>query len=214
MACSTTNNRIDPFTYTFYSDCSSKEYCNNGQCSPRTCRTDSYPAGYSLTDELPPRCPNGTFCPDEGDRCIALLETGMPCQLMRDNQCISHKCLNATCIAIVQLNSPCVIENTAYYAYSQGNESRYIVSRDNCGLDTYCDVNSRICVSKHLIGQECLAHKECISDYCHLNTCKNWHSVDGSFLAIILGIFTLCLVIGIERIIWNYDRRRRNAKCG
>lgn len=88
--CSTTRDHLDPNTHKFMSDCSDLTYCSgaeNGTCLARTCRRDEFPFGYSATDVLPPLCPSGSFCPDEGDGCRVQVSVGGACQMNRDEQC-------------------------------------------------------------------------------------------------------------------------------
>lgn len=47
----------------------------------------SYCSGFDAGDILPPLCPFGTFCPDEGSGCQALLPFGQTCQKNKDDQC-------------------------------------------------------------------------------------------------------------------------------
>lgn len=44
-------------------------------------------SGYTPGETIPPVCPHGSFCPDEGSGCEALLANGQTCQLNRDEQC-------------------------------------------------------------------------------------------------------------------------------
>lgn len=83
--CSITRNHLDPNTHKLISDCSDLTYCSgeNGTCLARTCRRDEFPFGYSATDVLPPLCPLGSFCPDEGDGCRVQVSAGGECQMNR-----------------------------------------------------------------------------------------------------------------------------------
>lgn len=88
--CSTANNRIDKLSHRFIDDCDDKSFCSgstDGICIPKRCRTDLFPFGYKDGDVLPPLCDPGSFCPDEGDGCISLVEVGRPCQMNQDRQC-------------------------------------------------------------------------------------------------------------------------------
>ena len=85
--CSASNDHVDPTTLKFVSQCSDQTFCSNGTCLPRKCRRDEYPFGYDTGAPIPPLCPSGTFCPDEGSGCKPLVSVGQPCQLNRDEQC-------------------------------------------------------------------------------------------------------------------------------
>ena len=89
-ACSATSNRLDPRTKIFKSDCDAQTVCSgivNGTCVPRQCRNEEFPFGYGANQAVPPLCPAGSFCPDEGDACRPLVAVGQPCQFNRDEQC-------------------------------------------------------------------------------------------------------------------------------
>lgn len=83
--CSTANSRLQTGTFQFWSDCNSVTFCTDqGICTPKGCRRDEFPFGYTQGANLPPKCSQGQFCPDEGSACQALLPVGSPCQLNRD----------------------------------------------------------------------------------------------------------------------------------
>jgi hypothetical protein len=48
-----------------------------------------FPYGYNYVpfDKLPPLCPLGQFCPDEGDQCLPKVPVGQQCQKDRDGGC-------------------------------------------------------------------------------------------------------------------------------
>lgn len=116
LVCSSKNNNLDPTSHKLLSDCDDKTYCSaaiNGTCQPRQCRQDQYPFGFNPGDPIPPQCPPGAFCPDEGSGCLSLAHAGAPCQLNRDDQCAppmdwdmlaNHQnfngslCLHSTCM--------------------------------------------------------------------------------------------------------------------
>lgn len=90
VSCSASKNHLDPSSHKFISECSPQTFCSaleNGTCTPRLCRRDEFPFGYSAQDTIPPLCSAGTYCPDEGDGCHPLTSVGGPCQLNRDEQC-------------------------------------------------------------------------------------------------------------------------------
>jgi hypothetical protein len=90
-ACQVGNNRLQLGTYEFSSDCNTFTYCNSktNTCDKKECRRDEFPFGYSPGSDLPPRCGNGQFCPDEQDRCQDLLPVDSDCQLNRDGTMVS-----------------------------------------------------------------------------------------------------------------------------
>ncbi|EPT05458.1 hypothetical protein FOMPIDRAFT_41380 [Fomitopsis schrenkii] len=106
-ACSPSNDRLDPSSHTFLSDCTDTTFCaplnasapanptspaaSNGTCQARCCRRDEFPFGYSDGQPLPPLCGSGSFCPDEGSGCKPLIGLGQTCQLNRDDQCAPPK---------------------------------------------------------------------------------------------------------------------------
>ena len=88
--CSSNNDHLDPSTLKFLSECTDQTFCSgniNGTCIPRQCRRDEFPFGFGPGVALPPICPQGSFCPDEGSGCKPLAPLGQPCQLNRDEQC-------------------------------------------------------------------------------------------------------------------------------
>ena len=87
--CSVAHNRLQFGTYQFWSDCDTVTFCNSSSlCDLKNCRKEDYPFGYNTgsSPNLPPKCPKGQFCPDEGDACQPLLPIGSPCQLNRDGK--------------------------------------------------------------------------------------------------------------------------------
>ena len=188
-ACNTANNRLQPGTYQFYSDCDSVTYCaSNSTCLLKGCRRDIFPFGYPQDDTgLPPICKPGNFCPDEEDACQPLLPVNSPCQLNRDDQCQpppnfaqladtsgmglntnGSVCINNICMwANATVGENCSVENTAYIAYGpSGEEFIDIVSRGNCRLGLYCDSQKRTCVQQKAVAVACDADKECASFNC------------------------------------------------
>lgn len=149
-SCSQQNNHLQVGTFKFDGDCDSNAYCSpEGICRSRGCRKDIFPFGYQPDDDLPPMCPQGEFCPDEGDACQPVMPVGSPCQLNRDDQCAPPEnfkeladplfgrnfngsvCLNFECKwQNKTIGLPCEVENTAYIAYGPGGvEFINIVSR-------------------------------------------------------------------------------------
>ena len=109
-ACSPSNDRLDPSSHIFLSDCTDTTFragsnssapgnttssaapsTTNGTCQARRCRRDEFPFGYNDGQPLPPMCGNGSFCPDEGSGCKPLVGPGQTCQLNRDDQCAPPK---------------------------------------------------------------------------------------------------------------------------
>ncbi|KDR75935.1 hypothetical protein GALMADRAFT_68174 [Galerina marginata CBS 339.88] len=187
-SCSQGNNRLQTGTFQFWSDCNSVTYCaDNSTCVPKGCRKDEFPFGYPQgSNDLPPKCGKGEFCPDEGTACQTLLSVGTQCQLNRDDQCEAPPnykdladtsgrglnfngsvCLNNSCMWANQtLGTNCTVENTPYIAYGVSGEFIDIVSRGNCKIGLYCDSVSRTCMNNKLLDQSCSADKECDSWNC------------------------------------------------
>ena len=111
-SCIIANDRIDPSSHKFVSDCDDQTYCSNGStvspqsaptnasvanaqssgtCTKRKCRKDEFPFGYAANEVLPPLCSHGTACPDNGSGCQPLLEAGSNCDMERDYQCASSQ---------------------------------------------------------------------------------------------------------------------------
>lgn len=85
--CTVGDNRLQAGTYQFWSDCDAVSFCSDaGVCTAKRCRRDEFPFGYQQGADLPPKCPKGQFCPDEGSDCQPLLPVGSPCQLNRDGK--------------------------------------------------------------------------------------------------------------------------------
>lgn len=83
--CSQSHNQLEIGTYELIGDCGDTQFCNSsGFCQDKGCRRDEFPLGYPQDAVLPPKCPPGQFCPDEGDACQPLLPVGSLCQLNRD----------------------------------------------------------------------------------------------------------------------------------
>jgi hypothetical protein len=86
-ACSIGNQKLEFGTYQFQTDCDATTFCNSSSlCDLKGCRKDEFPFGYNDTSNLPPRCDNGFFCPDEEDQCLQVLAVGSPCQFNRDGE--------------------------------------------------------------------------------------------------------------------------------
>lgn len=83
--CSLSNNRLDPSTHKFLTDCDDKSFCAPDEvCTPKGCRRDMFPFGYAQGEQPPPLCSTGLFCADEEDHCRPLLPVGALCQMNRD----------------------------------------------------------------------------------------------------------------------------------
>jgi hypothetical protein len=97
QSCSQSNNKITPGNLQLSTDCSAMQFCDgNGQCQPKGCRKDEFPFGFGKEQNLPPLCPKGQFCPDEGDACQPLLAVGSSCQLNRDGELLKWNNLSET----------------------------------------------------------------------------------------------------------------------
>lgn len=110
--CVVANDKLDPSSHKFDSDCDDQTYCSStanspsqgaglnttssetqssGICVKRTCRKDEFPFGYSTNEALPPLCDHGAACPDNGSACQVLLQVGSTCEMDRDYQCASYR---------------------------------------------------------------------------------------------------------------------------
>ena len=89
--CSIDNNRLQVGTYEFATDCNALTFCdpNTSKCEKKKCRHDEFPFGYAPGADLPPRCVDGQFCPDEQDACQDKLPVNSDCQLNRDGTAVS-----------------------------------------------------------------------------------------------------------------------------
>ncbi|KAJ3776508.1 hypothetical protein FB446DRAFT_292119 [Lentinula raphanica] len=176
-SCSVSNNRLQVGTYQFYTDCNSVTYCaSNGTCAHRGCRKDDFPFGYPQgSDDLPPKCGKGQFCPDEMDACLDVLPVGSACQMNRDDQCQgppNYKdlldttnrglnvngslCLNNVCMwANVTENEDCVVQNTAYIGYTASGGEFIDIEKDlgeACDADKECSTWN--CLSSGVCGPD------------------------------------------------------------
>ncbi|OBZ66311.1 hypothetical protein A0H81_13750, partial [Grifola frondosa] len=186
--CSTDDDRLDTATHKFLSDCDDTTFCSgsvNGTCQPKQCRRDEFPFGFDNQTSLPPLCPSGSFCPDEGSGCKTLLPAGEPCQLNRDDQCAPPPnwpdlasnqnfngsiCLQSMCMyANVTLGQRCVIDNITYIDIGpDGEEFSNAVTRHNCQTPRfYCNTNVPVCVPTKDIGMTCGTDQECQTFNCN-----------------------------------------------
>ncbi|WVQ66202.1 uncharacterized protein L199_004381 [Kwoniella botswanensis] len=233
-ACDQSNTHLDANTYNLITDCDSTTYCaSNGTCAYKGCRKDIYPFGYSdyAFDQLPPLCPQGQFCPDEGDQCMDQVPVGGSCQKDRDNECAladNYKdlagflntngsiCLNFTCYyANVTLGQTCVTDNTAYTAYlDSGAAYAFIVSRDNCANGMYCDGTALQCMKTKRQGEACSGNKECSTYNCG-DDGKCGKAADdpihpGAWQYVLVGLGIVILIGGVMTGLWFAHRRSRN----
>ncbi|KAH9178134.1 hypothetical protein EDB89DRAFT_2111801 [Lactarius sanguifluus] len=152
-ACSVASNHLDPRTKKFTSDCDAQTFCSgtmNGTCVPRQCQRDEFPFGYRANQTQPGLCPEGSFCPDEGDTCRPLVAAGQPCQFNRDDQC-----------------APSDIPGLADYHNSNGAvclNSICTIVRDNCQTALhFCNTATKVCEPLRSAGQQCQYHRDCKS---------------------------------------------------
>lgn len=232
-ACSQENNRYDQNTWAFVSDCDAQFYCaDNSTCAHKGCRRDIFPYGYNYVpfDKLPPMCPEGEFCPDEGDRCLPVAAKGEGCQKDRDDECAHPPnwrdlsgylntngsiCLNYTCTyADATLGQTCQVDNTRYTGYTlEGAQYAYIVSRDNCANGLYCDGTALQCLRVKPMGAACEGNKECASyncpssKKCGRNAEEPIHPPVYSFVLIGLGI--IIMIVGVFVTLWFVHRKQR-----
>ena len=157
-SCVLTDNKLQPGTWQFAGDCDPTTFCApNSTCAHKGCRKDIFPFGYGSND-LPPLCSKGQFCPDEGDACQNLLPVGSACQLNRDDECEPPSnskeladtkygrnvdgavCLDFTCYwANVTVGNTCVVENTAYIVYGAGDQEAIDIVSRSVHATLYCD---------------------------------------------------------------------------
>ncbi|EGG10207.1 uncharacterized protein MELLADRAFT_26925, partial [Melampsora larici-populina 98AG31] len=179
--CREANNKLDPNTHKFLSDCGPIDFCNGTTqtCELKGCRVDEFPFGYDSDDTLPEMCADGYVCPDEESSCQPLMALGGPCQLNRDDECALNPvslsnasnmvvCLHYTCQAAnISLGQTCLIDNTVYSGFlPDGSLSSDVVMRDNCDIALYCDSERLICQQTAAIGQTCQADSHCNSSNC------------------------------------------------
>ncbi|KIJ60340.1 hypothetical protein HYDPIDRAFT_98869 [Hydnomerulius pinastri MD-312] len=185
--CSANNTRLDPGTHKLHGDCGDKFFCSgtvNGTCQFKQCRRDDFPFGYDRGDPLPPLCPLGSFCPDEGSACMISQTVGQHCQLNRNEQCELRLpdsqelqdgypddvaiCLQGVCMyANATAGLPCQMENTTYAELNEkGRQVDINVIRDNCRAGFYCHPEDRVC--EHILdeGQSCVGDRNCKSSHC------------------------------------------------
>jgi hypothetical protein len=238
-ACNIANNRLQAGTYQFYSDCDSVTYCaSNSTCLKRGCRKDIFPFGYVQdSDNLPPLCKQGTFCPDEMDACQPVLAVDSPCQLNRDDQCAGPPnfdqladnsgmglnfngsvCINNVCMwANVTAGQDCAVENTAYIAYGKsGEEFIDIVSRGNCRLGLYCDSQQKKCVQQKDLNTVCDADKECASFNCLASGVCGKSAAEpnhfGAWVYVVVGFGIFGGMFGTLTSLFLWHRRQREKE--
>lgn len=181
--CSIASNHLDPRTKKFASDCDAQTFCQgtvNGTCVARQCRRDEFPFGYRANQTQPGLCPEGSFCPDEGDACRPLVAVGQPCQFNRDDQCAPSNipelasyhnfngsvCLNSVCTyANVTEKQPCSFELSTYEEINAaGVGFTNSIVRDNCQTAQYfCNTAAKVCEPLRSVGQQCQYHRDCRS---------------------------------------------------
>lgn len=198
--------------------------------------TSQYPIGYSGVrfDDLPPLCRDGEFCPDEGDHCMQQSPPGGPCQKDRDEQCQPppHReglatylnvngsiCLNFQCYwANVSAGEGCIVENTQYISTADdGTQFSYVVSRDNCAKNYYCDGSTLQCNPKKKRHEPCGAPKECMSYNCQDD--GKGHKLCGKaadeplkpqpWVYVVIGLAIVIVIAGVMAGLWLLHRKAR-----
>ncbi|WRT69837.1 uncharacterized protein IL334_006828 [Kwoniella shivajii] len=232
-ACDQANQHLDGGSYNLVTDCDATTYCaSNGTCAYKGCRKDIYPFGYSGVsfDQLPPLCPSGQFCPDEGDQCLDQVAIGDSCQKDRDNECAEPSnykdlagflntngtvCLNYTCyLADITLGQTCVTDNTVYTAYlDDGSAYAFIVSRDNCANGMYCDGTALQCIKMKRQGETCTGNKECLTYNCAADG-KCGKAADDpihppAWQYVLIGLGIVVLIGGVMITLWFTHRSSR-----
>ncbi|KAJ7844737.1 hypothetical protein B0H14DRAFT_2511182 [Mycena olivaceomarginata] len=192
---SSNNNYLDLASKKFISDCSDQAFCSGtdiatATCVPHQCRRDEFPFGFAPGEVLPQLCPAGSFCPDDGSACRALVLTGAACELNRDEQCAPPTsgstqnqnadraiCLRSECMyANATLGERCIADNTTYLDI--GPEQRLVhmvtITRDNCQSPRfYCNPTTLLCEQTRPVGSLCQTDPECTSFNCNAGTCAN-----------------------------------------
>lgn len=235
--CSQSDNKIAAGNLELVTDCGPTQYCDsNGQCQPKGCRTDEFPFGYGVQQNLPPMCSQGQFCPDEGDACQPLVTVGQPCQINRDDECAPPDnwqdlagtitqnfngsiCLMTQCMfANITAGNECIVDNTPYIAYSaNGSQFIDVVSRSNCQKDLYCDATASptVCMQKKNFGVACDADKECFSNNCLENlTCGLAPDAPKQFATWVYVVVAVAIIggmIGTLIALWFIHSRHRTA---
>jgi len=233
--CLQANNKLQVGTYQLTSDCADTHFCDaSGTCKPKGCRHDEFPLGYAQGADLPPRCKQNQFCPDEGDQCQDLLPVGSTCQLNRDDECapppnaheladknLNHNgsvCINFQCMwANITLGQTCAVEQMPYIAYgADSSEFIYVVSRGNCRSGLYCDAASKTCMQTKAFGDSCTADKECQSDNCLASlTCGDAPQAPkhfGIWVYIVVGLGILFGMVGTLVGLYFIHRRTREQE--
>ncbi|THH04875.1 hypothetical protein EW145_g5213 [Phellinidium pouzarii] len=136
-SCSPSNDRIDPSTHKFTTDCDDRTFCQSssssscskrdanatsssvgappGTCVKKLCRNDEVPFGYADNEPLPPLCGRGLYCPDSGSGCTAILRVGSSCEMSRDYQCAPSKDWETTA-STLNFNGSICLQSTCMYA--------------------------------------------------------------------------------------------------
>ncbi|OCH85676.1 hypothetical protein OBBRIDRAFT_762638 [Obba rivulosa] len=236
-SCSLSDQRLEEGTYQFQTDCDSVTFCNSSSlCDLKGCRRDDFPFGYSVGQELPPKCPTGQFCPDEEDACQEVLPVGSPCQFNRDDECEGPPnwrdladrsgyglnvngsvCLNNICMwANMTAGQQCIVQNTAYVGYGKNTEFVDIVSRGNCKIGLYCDSQSLACMQTKDIGVSCDADKECSTYNCLASgVCgpsANTPSHVATWVYIVVGVCIFGGMIGTLVGLYFFHRKNRDSE--
>ncbi|PWN51277.1 hypothetical protein IE53DRAFT_306555, partial [Violaceomyces palustris] len=189
IPCDPSKSVLDPLSHRFRSECGythdgilsdpvTQSTVSTGFCVPKGCRRDEFPFGYKgiPTEQLPPLCGNGTYCPDEESSCEPLIPVGGNCQLNRDGNSTTEPfiratpmCLSGVChIANVAQGQACVLDHTQYLGYdADGKEVVDTVSRDNCHDALYCDETTLVCLAEKNIGEPCQSDRQCRQFNCN-----------------------------------------------
>ncbi|KAF8910476.1 hypothetical protein CPB84DRAFT_1645935, partial [Gymnopilus junonius] len=224
IPCSPKNTKLNPTSHKLISECVETSFCaappgsptnatGLGVCYPRVCSREQWPFGYGVFGggngrkkgaphpDVPPMCPVGTFCPDNGSGCRELTEIGSMCELDRDEQCkppppnpsVGEKdnksvCLKNICRAATEpVRAPCSIENTTYVSdiirgAAGGGQFTSFVIKHNCLSGLFCDPTPRettdgstgqTCQPTKKQGQTCRFDAECQLNNCVSGTCAS-----------------------------------------
>ncbi|KAI8997397.1 hypothetical protein BDB01DRAFT_840732 [Pilobolus umbonatus] len=201
-------------------------YCDptSGTCKDIGCSNSDYIRDWDLlVKPLPPRCNNGTFCPDNNSQCTFNVPIGARCEIQRDDECIGTTsiCLNSTCFMKgAPLQGNCGTDITTYVAYNAiGNEIEQVIIRDNCTEGTYCDLSDALCIPSKPNGSACQQDRECLSGTCaEQDICINGPDVFRKiedWLWNVLGVSILLFVLLVLAILWmlhRYQSKKEHEK--
>jgi hypothetical protein len=119
----------------------------------------------------------------------------------------------------VNTGQSCIFDNTWYEGIADdGTTFSYMVSRDNCRKNLYCDGTTGLCNPKRDKGQGCTANKECKSYNCVISTAGQ-AGVCGReadeplkpkvWVYVVIGLAIVICLVGVMTGLWLLHRRSR-----